>query len=320
MGPQWCPYAHCAGFPHRSMGNRSSCAVVVDCPRSYLPRAPSRKGRVRHVRRFRSRWSECDALFSLRAHRGEGMLLLAMDWKTGEPPIDFVGFGIEYQEPARGWYPVLNRLSFTKPTTTKVQWTSSLTAPIQKFRWVHFPRNAELAGEFGYRVTPIFMDEEGNLNQGEPQQILIALQRDTYPGAQRRVHPRVRLVTGLRRPLRKDGPISNRVPASADKGLAFKTGDPDALKWMGFEAVNTSPRGPRRSGGRRRKLGQRHRVRPQRSRQVVDRLVKIGNRLRVIIDNSGSDKKKQTSAENPGRRPASRRAPVRPTSSGSTWA
>jgi hypothetical protein len=38
------------------------------------------------------------ALFTLKLHRGEGMTLLAMNWKNGRPPQDFVGFAIEYQE------------------------------------------------------------------------------------------------------------------------------------------------------------------------------------------------------------------------------
>jgi len=32
------------------------------------------------------------ALFSLKLHRGEGMLLLAMNWKSGTPPDDFAGY------------------------------------------------------------------------------------------------------------------------------------------------------------------------------------------------------------------------------------
>ena len=39
------------------------------------------------------------ALFSLKLHRGDGMTLLAMNWKNGTPPKDFVGFAIEYKEP-----------------------------------------------------------------------------------------------------------------------------------------------------------------------------------------------------------------------------
>jgi hypothetical protein len=40
------------------------------------------------------------ALFTLKVHRGDGMALLAMNWKKGKPPLDFVGFAIEYKEPA----------------------------------------------------------------------------------------------------------------------------------------------------------------------------------------------------------------------------
>ena len=39
------------------------------------------------------------ALFTLKLHRGEGMALLAMNWKDGTPPDNFVGFAIEYKEP-----------------------------------------------------------------------------------------------------------------------------------------------------------------------------------------------------------------------------
>ncbi|MGC1331542.1 MAG: phospholipase, partial [Pseudomonas sp.] len=105
------------------------------------------------------------ALFSLKLHRSEGMLLLAMNWKNSPPPADFVGFGIEYKEPAGDrFYALNNRLTFptvdgSVPTTA----LSSLLSPIQKFRWVHFPRNAELAGAFTYRVTPVFMNAQGQL-------------------------------------------------------------------------------------------------------------------------------------------------------------
>jgi len=32
------------------------------------------------------------ALFTLKLHRGDGMALIAMNWKNGRPPQDFVGF------------------------------------------------------------------------------------------------------------------------------------------------------------------------------------------------------------------------------------
>ena len=48
---------------------------------------------------FQVTGSNAAALFTLKLHRGDGMALLAMNWKTGKPPKDFVGFAIEYKEP-----------------------------------------------------------------------------------------------------------------------------------------------------------------------------------------------------------------------------
>ena len=54
------------------------------------------------------------ALFTLKLHRGDGMTLLAMDWKVGKPPQDFVGFAIEYKEPnGDRFYALKNRLAFS---------------------------------------------------------------------------------------------------------------------------------------------------------------------------------------------------------------
>ena len=53
------------------------------------------------------------ALFTLKLHRGDGMSLVAMNWKKGKPPNDFVGFAIEYQEPGGDrFYPLNNRIAF----------------------------------------------------------------------------------------------------------------------------------------------------------------------------------------------------------------
>src|SRR5262245_17248374 len=124
------------------------------------------------------------ALFTLKLHRGDGMTLLAMNWKNGKPPQDFVGFAIEYKQPEGDkFFALKNRLSFpgaaneVNPNTL-----STRLSPIQKFRWVHFPRNAELSGEFVYRVTPGFMNHAGELSYGEPQEAAIELRRETYPG------------------------------------------------------------------------------------------------------------------------------------------
>ncbi|WP_312885930.1 hypothetical protein [Rhizobium leguminosarum] len=88
-----------------------------------------------------------------KAHRGEGMLLLAMNWRGGPSPDNFAGFAIEYCEPnSTQFYPLKNRLSFegnagSMSSEKRPPTFSTLIAPIQKFRWVHFPRNAELQGD-----------------------------------------------------------------------------------------------------------------------------------------------------------------------------
>lgn len=86
------------------------------------------------------------ALFSLKLHRGDGMTLVAMNWKSGKPPKDFVGFAIEYREPGGDrFFPLKNRLSFPGlEGAVNPNKLSTRLSPIQKFRWVHFPRNAEL--------------------------------------------------------------------------------------------------------------------------------------------------------------------------------
>ena len=109
------------------------------------------------------------SLFTLKVHRGEGMALVAMNWKEGKPPKNFVGFAIEYKEPGgQRFFPLKNRLAFPGAGgTVNPNQLSTMFSPIQKFRWVHFPRNAELPGEFVYRVTPVFMNDFDELSYGE---------------------------------------------------------------------------------------------------------------------------------------------------------
>src|SRR5207244_1713793 len=89
-----------------------------------------------------------EALFTLKLHRGEGMTLVAMDWKTGRPPRDFDGFAIEYKEPGGDRFFVLkNRISFPRADGgVNPKPASTLVSPIQRFRWVHFPRMPSFAG------------------------------------------------------------------------------------------------------------------------------------------------------------------------------
>ncbi|MFM0557101.1 hypothetical protein P0D69_39995 [Paraburkholderia sediminicola] len=48
------------------------------------------------------------ALFSVKLHRGDGMTLIAMDWKEGKPLRNFVAFWIAYKEPVGNTFYDLN--------------------------------------------------------------------------------------------------------------------------------------------------------------------------------------------------------------------
>ncbi len=170
------------------------------------------------------------------------MTLIAMNWRQGTPSEDFVGFAIEYREPAGDkFYPLKNRLAFADSDgDTNPNRLSTLLSPIQKFRWVHFPRNAGLPGRFVYRVTPVFMNSKAELSYGEPQQASIELAHETYPG---------RLDVAFTRGYvssqsfvdfyQSKGALSRLLPAKAAQGLKFTPDHPlteEALNWMGFEA------------------------------------------------------------------------------------
>jgi hypothetical protein len=182
------------------------------------------------------------ALFTLKLHRGDGMTLIAMNWKKGKPPKEFVGFAIEYKEP-RGdrFFALKNRLTFPgSDGSVDSSKLSTLLAPIQKFRWVHFPRNANMDGEFVYRVTPIFMNAQDELSHGDPQVTAIELRRETYPGKLNVTFTRGFVSSqAFVENYEKFGPISKLIPAKAVNGLKFKPTHPktkEALDWMGFEA------------------------------------------------------------------------------------
>ena len=190
---------------------------------------------------FQARGTNRAAPFSLRLHRGDGMALVAMDWR-GTPPRDFVGFAIEYKEPGGDrFYAVKNRLTFAAADgQARPDALSTRLSPIQKFRWVHFPRNAELPGEFTYRVTPVFMDPAGQLQHGEAQEAAIPLRRETHPGVLNVTYTRgfVSSQAFVDR-YQAHGDVATLLPPSASHGLAFVPSHPkadEALAWMGFEA------------------------------------------------------------------------------------
>jgi phosphatidylserine/phosphatidylglycerophosphate/cardiolipin synthase-like enzyme len=231
------------------------------------------------------------ALFTLKIHRGDGMALLAMNWKKSKPPEDFVGFAIEYKEPnGNRFFALKNRLSF-KTASGKVNPTPTSTrlSPIQKFRWVHFPRNAELAGEFLYRVSPVFMNSADELSYGEAQEVAIELRRETYPGLLNVAFTRGFVSSqAFVEQYASAGDISNLIPAKADDELTFVPTHPqaeNALNWMGFEARNAIlevlDKAINDSKAQVRVVAY-----ELNEPEIVARLEKLKGRLKIIIDDS----------------------------------
>jgi len=231
------------------------------------------------------------ALFSLKLHRGDGMLLLAMNWKNGTPPDDFVGFAIEYQEPnGDRFFSLNNRLSFTPASGAAApNQLSTRLSPIQKFRWVHFPRNADLPGSFTYRATPVFMDSTDTLSYGEAQEAALELRRETYPGELNVAFTRGFVSSQAFVDRYGAAAIPTLLPANAKQGLDFVPTYPaaqEALTWMGFEArtaiLEVLDQAIADPGAQVRVVAY-----DLNEPEVVTRLEQLTTRLKVIIDDSG---------------------------------
>jgi hypothetical protein len=243
-----------------------------------------------------------NAPFTLKLHRGDGMTLLAMNWKVAEPPRDFVGFALEYKEPdGDRFWAIKNRINFPNPdgSVNKAR-TSSRLSPIQKFRWVHFPVNAEKEGQFLYLVTPVFMSASGELSYGEAQEAGIALARETYPGKLNVAFTRgfVSSQAFVDRYVTDNDGLETLIPSTANEGLDFVPTHPkadEALQWMGFEARSAILEVLDAAIADKTAL-----VRvvcyDLNDPAIVSRLEKLKKRLWIIIDNS-KDHKPETSAE-----------------------
>lgn len=251
---------------------------------------------------FEATGNNANALFTLKIHRGEGMLLLAMNWKDKEPPEDFVGFSIEYKEPdGDKFYSLMNRLSFPDAKgKVSDKSTSSLQAPFQKFRWVHFPRNADKDGDFIYKVKPVFMNDKDELSYGEAQQASIQLMRETYKNKLNVSFTRGFVSSqAFVDNYEKYGGIEELIPGKAEEGLDFVPTHPkekEALSWMGFEArseiLNLLDEAIADKKAEVRVVAYDLNL-----PEMVSRLEKLGKRLKIVIDDSGSHGE-DNSAEN----------------------
>lgn len=252
---------------------------------------------------FQVEGSNAAALFTMKLHRGDGMLLLGMNWKNGQPPLDFVGFAIEYKEPGGDrFFALKNRLSFGGHTgEINPNILTTRLSPIQKFRWVHFPRNADLPGLFTYRVTPVFMNKKEELSYGDFQEAVIELRRETYPNQLNVCFTRgfVSSQAFVSRFGNDENTIATLLPAKAANGLDFKPTHPkkeEAYTWMGFEArqaiLDLLDEAINDADAEVKIVAY-----DLNEPEMVSRIQKLGTRVQVIGDDS-KDHGKKGSAEN----------------------
>ncbi|KAH8649864.1 hypothetical protein BX600DRAFT_473707 [Xylariales sp. PMI_506] len=239
------------------------------------------------------------ALFSFAAYRGEGMCMLAMNWKNGPPPDDFVGFAIEYQEPQSSeWHTIPNYLTFPGEAAREGSDAySSRLSPHQRFRWVHFPYSVDTPGQFHYRVIPAFIKGDGDdhtLSYGEVQEVALELAAETYPGKMNVAFTRGFVSSkAFLKKFGADG-VGSILPMKAAEGLTFKPQDAQmeekALSWMGMEAreviLGALDAAINDTTAEVRVLAY-----DFNEPEIVQRLQKLGKRLKIIIDDSTSHDK-----------------------------
>jgi phosphatidylserine/phosphatidylglycerophosphate/cardiolipin synthase-like enzyme len=122
---------------------------------------------------------------TVKAYRGDGAVLLAFDL---DPDLKdrLAGFAVECQPPNAQPYMLKNRLSFRQnltAATTPAQrrWTDTDRAPLQTFRWVHFPKDVT-PGPFTYRVTAMLFKPTGvaQLEPGPEADVSVELMDDGF--------------------------------------------------------------------------------------------------------------------------------------------
>lgn len=248
---------------------------------------------------FIVRGQNSKAPFTFTVYRGEGMCMLAMNWKKDTPPDDFVGFVIEYLEPqSKEWREIPNFLTFPgEAPQSGPDARSSRRSPIQRFRWVHFPYTVDVPGYFRYKVTPVFMkggEEDHELIYGEVQDVKIQIMAQTYPGKMNIAFTRGFVSSkAFVKKFGSDGGLGTILPVKADDGLDFRPKDPElqekALAWMGFEAREVML-GALDSAIDDETAQVRVLAYDLNNPEIVLRLKKIGKRVKIIIDDSDPHK------------------------------
>lgn len=111
--------------------------------------------------------------FSVKAYVGDAKTLLAFNFTSQDNAKNLAGFTIYCQPPGGvpGYY-LQNELRFEDPTKHKQVAgetpNSSVNAPLQKYRWTHYPGTVHQGispayGDYTYTVTPRYFDSNSSM-------------------------------------------------------------------------------------------------------------------------------------------------------------
>ena len=228
--------------------------------------------------------------------RGERMCLIGMD--VADPEDDFVGFSIEVKRPgASDFMPLRNRLAFSypdkQPSGSGAKQFPSLQAPFQAFRWVHFPQQPQ-PGIYTYRVTKQHMKTDEVCTPGDSATATISLDDQLYSGFLNLGFTRGYLSSqAFNEQFNPKGgappPIFPKEGGGGQYGPGFPKAKAPAgvYPWLGFEAYELI-------------FGILHEVATDKSLSldafvydldepdIMQGFKNIGDRLRIILDNSGT--------------------------------
>jgi hypothetical protein len=113
---------------------------------------------------------------SVKAYRGDAKTLLAFDLPKASTK-NLAGFTIACQPGDQPAYYLYNTLQFETPADhaqdPKEPPTSSINAPLHKFRWLHIPGvvhqgTQPFMGAYKYTATPRYFDDQGSLQPLDP--------------------------------------------------------------------------------------------------------------------------------------------------------
>ncbi len=231
---------------------------------------------------------------SIKLHRGERKCLIGLDLDPARATDDFVGFALEFQEPGTNrWKRIGNRLRFSYDGLTEAQKSAgapSTEAPIQKFRWMHFPFEAR-DGEYRYRATPIYMRRDGTLLRGNAVEAAIDLSHETIGGVldigfTRGYASSQAYANAENFPCQEKilPPPGSAPPADLDHDMSACERE---YRWLGFESRATIY-ALLDEAIADRAITVDAMLYELREPEIVRKLASLGPRLRAIIDNHGT--------------------------------